>query len=90
MRTVDLKKPGEPTDENLIGLVVDRFGDETHCFKVYTLESFNSSRRDEYLSGNVIDGEVICHKDWFMYDELFEAKYEDCDEKPMEITICIN
>lgn len=59
---------------------------ERHAFEIANIESFNLCRKYHYLSDNVIDGDIICHKNWFKYDKLLEKAYENCIDIPMKIT----
>ena len=55
--------------------VVDRRG--THVFYIEVLESFNDCRSGFYKhNDSVVDGDIICHKEWFKYDEFLKAAFE--------------
>lgn len=55
--------------------VVDHFG-RGHVFQISTLESFNQERKYIYNSQtNVVDGDIICHKKWFEYDNFLQEAF---------------
>lgn len=59
---------------------------ERHAFKIASIESFNLCRKNQYFNDNVIDGDIICHKNWFKFDKLLEKGYENGIDIPMKIT----
>ena len=55
--------------------VVDYRG--THVFHIEVLESFNDCRRGFYQHNDgVVDGDIICHKEWFKYDDFLKAAFD--------------
>ena len=55
--------------------VVDYRG--THVFHIEVLESFNDCRREFYKhNDSVVDGDIICHKEWFKYDDFLKAAFD--------------
>ena len=55
--------------------VVDKRG--THVFYIEVLESFNDCRRGFYQHNDVVvDGDIICHKEWFKYDNFLKTAFD--------------
>ena len=91
MRTIILNeftklKENEIDNGNMV-FEYKSFGyDKRHAFEIATLEPFNLVRKNVYKNDDVIDGDIICHKDWFKYDKFLEQEWENDNDYPMEIS----
>ena len=73
-------------NRNVMVYYHDAIGRYYHSFSVASFERFNEQRKQDYEKDFVVDGDVICHKDWFTYDEFLGEAFDDCNENPMDIT----
>jgi len=71
---------------NIICYYSDRLGYYHHSLSVSSLESFNEQRKCDYEKQFVVDGDIICHKEWFNHDKFLEKAFDEYNEHPMDIT----
>lgn len=82
---VELKE-NEIDNGNRVLKYTNNVGEEIHNFQIATLEPFNLVRASQYNDSEVVDGDIICHKKWFEYDEVFKDAYDNDNPNPMEIS----